>query len=251
MAVLVTAMTTDIANFITSNPELAASKISRMVFMGGITHDERTERFVPEISLLAPDTSNNWTFDTEASSRLVRDIQELGIPAVFVSRHAMPTASFIDLEGIVDRVKARGSRSSVLAEITLHTQINGLHGLWDRVQMNHYNENGTINTQRHGLPERCNTDWFVKLFLNGYTPNQNEDVYQIAKQQGQGTKLYDPTAALCISESLLTHFFEPLTVEVNGIEYRIIGQSETTSNVKDSGSLKQYLLSSLETAWSK
>jgi inosine-uridine nucleoside N-ribohydrolase len=239
---LVTAMTTDVAGLTMLNPDSTARAIRKIVFMMGATEQG---------GILLPDTSNNWTFDNKASLRVALLTQALEIPAIFVSRHAIPTISFAELENVVTRANETNSPASILARIALDTQIKGFTGLWDRAQMPHYKADGSVNTNRHGLPERCDINWFTKVFLNSYQPSKGENVYELAKQMGQGAKLYDPTAALCASDELLERFFDPHILKIGNTEYKIVGRNEKETNLKDIEGLKSYLLDALYKAWSR
>ena len=110
-------------------------------------------------SFLRPDAHHTHNqSDLAAAEYVYRRLQELGVPLIVVSRHAVYQAAvpahFFDL--------LAETRSSVAVRVRNQAR-SSIEQLWRTVQQ-------IEPSSRQGLPTRCNESWFAQIFCGGNMP---------------------------------------------------------------------------------
>jgi len=219
---------TDAATVLKEHMHLFASKVRRVVIMGGaickddlpLLDDEG--RFLPDL------TAQNHSFDKESAEFLYRQLQDLGIPITVLSRHAAIAGKVS--RSIYDDMAATGHPVGVRL---LAAQKLAIEELWARACM------PADAAARHGLPGRCDKAWFGNTFCGGQGTDRDASasIWDIVET----FNLYDPCTLIAAIPNLREHFFAPQVVEVHGVEHLIIGVSASQHNVRNPAELAAFL----------
>ncbi|MCA9776635.1 MAG: nucleoside hydrolase [Candidatus Eremiobacteraeota bacterium] len=200
---------TDLNEFMTENTELFRQKAERGVIMGGVQRQDG--EILLKDGLMVPDTANNNTFDTQASSGVYAGLQNWGIPTTVLTREAAYAAP-----ADKDFYNGLGDTGNPVGERLKATQRRSIEGLWERVNMTADDPN------RLGLPGRCDKAWFEKTFCDGPVPEGSDVWDSIAR-----LPVYDAVAGLAVlGEEQSSKLFAPEKVQVGGVTHQVIGLSK-------------------------
>lgn len=226
MTLLLISGMTDGYELVHNNPELAKSKIGRVVIMGGVTCD-KDQVLRDDQGYLTPDSANNNTFDMPAAKGLYRELQDLHIPMTVVTK-AAAYASAVGKQFYEDL----GATGHQVGERLRNNQKESLDGLWHRANL------AAEDPERGGLPARCDRSWFLNTFCSG----QGQDVKPKDSVWAQVTQLnlYDAVALLAAAQGEQS-LFSPTNVDVQGTQHQVIGVSKANSGVPDAAAIASRL----------
>mmetsp|Transcript_121060 Transcript_121060/g.342533 ORF Transcript_121060/g.342533 Transcript_121060/m.342533 type:complete len:781 (+) Transcript_121060:112-2454(+) len=211
LTLLICASLKDAALFLRDNEELFLAKTKEVVIMGGVQLTFRTSGRFSSCELapgvfLEPDSSHNQEFDKSASAFFFRRCQELGIRLIILSRFAaygakMPRETY-------DRLALSGSS---IGRRLRNSQRESIEQLWQRACA----PDG--DSQRKGLPIRCDRNWFLNTFCGGEDePGRTgtQPVWDLV----DGFMQYDTMALFAAVPSLREKFYAPVTVTTHSAD---------------------------------
>ena len=149
----------DGADLLRANEALFVQKVNRVVVMGGVEHEMHDGELVP-------DSARHNLFDQAAAEFFYKRVQHLGIQTVTVTRriaYSCPVG-----RRLFDNLAASGS---VIGEHLQSRQQESIEELWRRAV--------GASTQRSGLPDRCDKQWFCDTFCGGSIRKLRSEVTMI------------------------------------------------------------------------
>jgi len=228
---------TDAYEILREEPALFASRIRRVVFMGGVAAKgdnvkiDANGRFHPD------PTAQNVKFDTGSAEFLYKQLQLLGIPMTVLTRHAASVAKVP--RSAYDEMAATGHPVGIRVR---DAQKIAIEKLWHRANL------PDNDPRRMDLPGRCNAAWFRGAFLggNGTDRGLDDSIWDLVET----FMLYDPLTLFAAIPTLREYFFEPEVVEVNDangrpVEHLFIGVSAARHGVSHPEELSSYLMKAL------
>eukprot|EP00931_Biecheleriopsis_adriatica_P084605 TRINITY_DN5850_c0_g1_i1.p1 TRINITY_DN5850_c0_g1~~TRINITY_DN5850_c0_g1_i1.p1 ORF type:complete len:778 (+),score=102.73 TRINITY_DN5850_c0_g1_i1:47-2335(+) len=228
VTLLVIASLRDVAFFLRDNEALFIEKTKEVVIQGGVKEVQTNGNF------LEPDSSNNLTFDKEASCFVFKRCQELGVPFVFCSRWAAYAAKMP--RGTYDQLAELGSS---IGRRLRNSQRESIEHLWARAAV------AEDDPRRKGLPARCDRSWFINTFCGGNDDPERtsaDPVWDLV----DGFMQYDSLALFAAVPSLRAEFFTPVSVSVGGTEHLVIGVAQDKPNLQEP---KEGLMNLLDTGF--
>lgn len=219
---------TDAAAVLREHHYLFSQAVRRVVIMGGVMTKDEAPVLDGDGRMLPDMTAQNHAFDKESTAFLYRQLQDMGIPITVVSRHSATAAK--TPRAVYDEMAATGHPIGVRL---LEAQKKAIEELWRRVFM------AEGDPARHGLPLRCDRNWFQTAFLGGKGADRKaeDSIWDLV----ESFNLYDPVTLVACIPNLREYFFTPTVVEVHGVEHLVVGVSATTHNVRDPAALAEFL----------
>ncbi len=228
---------TDAYEIMREEPALFASRVRRVVFMGGVEASGDSVKVYKDGRFRPDPTAQNVKFDTDSAGVLYKQLQLMGIPMTILTRHAAAAAKVP--RAIYDEMADTGHPVGVRLR---EAQKTAIEELWRRANL----PDG--HADRMGLPGRCNAAWFRGAFLGGQGDDRGADdgIWDLV----QTFMLYDPMTLFAAVPSLREYFFEPEVIEVcdaNGhpVEHLVIGVSAARHGVSHPEELASYLTKAL------
>lgn len=211
---LVAAKMTDLAQLLEAEPQLCRRKLGRVVVMGGV---EQTSAgpLLHQGQLQPNQVATNNRHDLPAATRVFKDLQQLGIPLVVVTRVAS-TAVPVD-PGIFSHLAKTGH------PVARHLRIledSFLNDFWRDACA------GRLGPGR-------DREWFVTTFCGSEPPLDTPDIRPFLK----GRVLYDAVALVAGLEGPAEYFFEPLEVG----NCRVVGLSRLCTGLRHPEELARFL----------
>jgi len=219
---------TDAAQLLKDHADLVKQKTAVVAIMGGVEQKDNVVTLDAE-GYMIPDSAANNKFDMEAAKFVYRRLQELGVPTTILTREAAYAAPVP--RDLYDRMAATGHLVGVKLQ---KTQRHAIQDVWVRANM------AGDDPRRNKLPERCNREWFCNTFCggNGKERTGDDDIWDLIVS----FQLYDPMTLIAAVPELEERFFEPVVVNVNGVDHKIIGVSKTVHGVKDAAGLSAFMI---------
>lgn len=219
---------TDAAAVLRKHHYLFNHAVRRVVIMGGVEVKDNQPVLDEEGRLLPDLTAQNNAFDKEAAIYLYRQLQDMQIPITTVTRHSAVAAKVP--RSVYDEMADTGHPVGIRL---LAAQKEAIEKLWRRACLDADDEN------RHGLPARCDKDWFLNTFCAGKGKKRTakDSIWDIV----QTFNLYDPCTMVATIPNLREHFFAPYVAEVHGVEHLVIGVSADAHNVRDPEELADFM----------
>lgn len=231
ISLLLLSALTDIAEFITENPNLAVKKLKNVAIMGGVTTSDGKVLLDQEGHLIPDPSASNHAFDIESAKLVYEFLQKNQIPMTIVSRYAALAAP-VPRE-VYDLLAETNHPVGIRLK---NMQKESIEGLWQRTHL-------PISDPKRELPQRCTTEWFCNQYLDGIGKDlpANADIWPLVKH----FMLYDPITLIAVIPELCAKFFEPTNFIVNNTVHKIIGIDQFNSGVKDPRSLVTFLSEAL------
>lgn len=218
----------EVADLLRSHAELVEAKVAAVAIMGGV--EQKSGRvLLDEEGHMVPDSAANNKFDMEAASFVYKRFQELGIALRIVTREAAYAAPVP--RDLYDRIAAGGHP---LAVELRDRQMEGIRDLWYRANLD-ANDPG-----RQKLPERCDRDWFCDNFCHGRGKDRTgeDEIWNLIVS----FQLYDPITLIAALPERASRFFNPVIVDVQGVEHQVIGLSKSLHGVRNPSDLTEFLV---------
>jgi len=225
------------AQFIKAHGEAASRKIKHVALLSGV-HEFKADALFRAVQRGDTDTSvcflkpdQNHTHnqaDIPASEYVYLRLQQLGVPLIIVSRHAVYQAAvpsyFFDLlaetrRSVAIRVRDEAKRSMEL--------------LWFRVQQ-------TEPELRGGLPPRCTEAWFAQTFCNGMVPPAGYSPWDFVKK----FSMYDSVTLISAIPELRSKLFatgQPYEYDCGTASHIVYGHTENAPGIAQSQALCKML----------
>ncbi len=230
---------TDAYEILREEPALFASRVRRVVFMGGVDAQGDSVKVGRDGRFRPDPTAQNVKFDGNAASYLYKQLQLMGIPMTVLTRHAAGAAKVP--RAIYDEMADTGHPVGVRLR---DAQKLAIEHLWKRSCL----PPGDPLREVHKHPDRCDKAWFCKVFLggNGADRGTDDSIWDLV----QTFMLYDPMTLFAAVPSLREYFFEPEVVEVSDadgkpVEHLFIGVSAARHGVSHPEELATYLQKAL------
>ncbi len=223
---------TDAANALRADPELFTRKVRRVVIMGGVVADGPRPKLDEEGFLIPDPGAQNHAFDMPSTVELYRELQRRQIPITVVSRHAAAAAKVP--RAIYDDMAATGHPIGTRLR---DAQREAIQHLWERAHA------PIGSPERHGLPARCDANWFRTAFLggNGADRGAQDPIWDLV----ESFMLYDPCTLIAAMPTLREYFYDPYVHEVGKAEHLVIGLTAEAHNVSRPYELAGYLYATL------
>ncbi len=218
---------TDAARLVREEKELFVRKIANVTIMGGVKSVNATTPFIAH-GFLVPDDAANNAFDMLAAEFLYRELQVLGVPMTVVMRSACYAAQFPIR--LYDQFAATGS---LVGQALKDRQRKSIQQLWQAAL------SAAGSSVRGALPLSRDRAWFIQVFCGGVDPGvgYDDEIWPFVGTYNQ----YDSLAVIAAVPELRDHFFDPLTVEINGTTHRVIGLSSEMTAVKNKEDLIDFV----------
>jgi len=225
------------AQFIKTHGEAAARKIKHVALLSSV-HEFKSDALFRAVQRGDTDTSvcflrpdqhhpHNQS-DLPAAEYAYLRLQQLGVPLIIVSRHAVYQAAvpayFFDLlaetrRSVAVRVRDEAKRS--------------IEHLWFRVQQ-------TDASMREGLPTRCTEAWFAQTFCNGVIPPGDHSPWDFVKK----FSMYDSVTLISAIPELRTKLFSTgaqYEYDCGTASHIVYGHSEKSHGVAQQVALSKLL----------
>lgn len=219
---------TDAAAVLREYHYLFNTAVRRVVIMGGVLEENGLPKLDAEGRMQPDMTAQNHSFDKESTAFLYRQLQDMGIPITVVSRHAAVAAKVP--RSVYDEMSDTGHP---IGKRLLEAQKKAIEELWRRANLK------ADDAGRHGLPARCDRQWFLTAFCGGKGADKKpeDSIWDLIET----FNLYDPATLVACIPNLREHFYAPSVVEVHGVEHLVIGVSAKSHNVRVPSELAEFL----------
>ena len=227
LVLVITSSLKDVAIFARDNPTLFAAKTREVVVMGGckpVPMDDSTDMAAAAASASVdqksegaptcdtssiwsklakvecePDSANNNTFDTAASTFFYSQCQKMNVTFTVVTRFAAYAAKMP--RSVYDDLALTGSSIGWRLRNSQRTSIDQL---WQRA----CSKDPLV---RKGLPPRCDRKWFIDTFCGG-DDDEARCCDDTAWDLVTGFMQYDTIALLAAIPQVREKYFEPLVL---------------------------------------
>mmetsp|Transcript_35154 Transcript_35154/g.74804 ORF Transcript_35154/g.74804 Transcript_35154/m.74804 type:complete len:1116 (-) Transcript_35154:92-3439(-) len=236
---------TDVWKCLEMEPDLFMRKVSRVILRSDV-RTEGQKLVLSEDGRILPDVSSASHLDRNHMCELFDLLQDLGIPMTIVTRFAsyaakLPFKVYTEL----------GNTQHPVAQRLMNQSRQSIEFLWERCLL------PKEDPSRKGLPERCDKEWFCKVFLKGRGKDRgpNDTIWDLC----EGFSSFSPLQMIAAVPELKERFFKPMVVPVRpkrneglqdkGVMHEILGVTEEDHGVARPEELSDHITKCLLTGF--
>jgi len=215
-------------------------KVSRVILRSDVMVEGQSLK-LSEDGRILPDVSSASRLDRNHMCELFDLLQDLGIPMTVVTRWASYAAKLP-----FNIYKELGETQHPVAQRLMNQSRQSMEFLWGRCVL------PPDDPMRNGLPDRCNKEWFCKVFLmgKGLDRGVGDSIWDLC----EGFSSFSPLQMIASVPELKRSFFQPTLVKVKSkrggiVTHEVLGVTEADHGVANPTDLSAYITSALLTGF--